>query len=558
MDQVGMIGRGVAPTRVIGNKIRHRREALGLTRKEVAESSGIHLSSVTRWEVRGVPNTFRRHDARQLAAVLGVSADWILDAQAPQDPATVETDADGTLRSELLAAGKRARMRREQLGIARHRLALQLQVRDGALRQWENSGIPHSITTDQAEAWEKALAMEPGWLLGKARASATPAGPVTAREVQATRTAAETIVAVGRVLAAGSTPRTVERNAELFAMRYGINAQGRTLASVASQHGITEGRACQILKLMRTRAPALPNEFVDVFHAIDAAAKQHLPCTTAHLEAVLRPLLGEGPSLEDAWRFARDFLATHLLSLEAYLFNSHARSGAADERVKAVHEMALAMISAVGAAHVGVLMGYAIELGWELDAVRSIRELVQTGHGFEWLDRPARAGQEWFWYGESARHNPIAQALRRVCSITDSAISVDVALGAVDRLREIRLNREERCSTQYPVPPAFVTMAALSRLKFIAGAHGRYRPAIRLDPKRELTEHEYRLFLAFRQHGPIVTWKVLASELVHTGQMSDLTLRALVSRSPILYTQSPGSWMLRGTWMPSAGELEEG
>ncbi|WP_152035597.1 hypothetical protein [Paraburkholderia caledonica] len=28
----------------IGNRIRHRREALGLTRKAVAESSGIHLS----------------------------------------------------------------------------------------------------------------------------------------------------------------------------------------------------------------------------------------------------------------------------------------------------------------------------------------------------------------------------------------------------------------------------------------------------------------------------------------------------------------------------------
>ncbi|MGY6125396.1 helix-turn-helix transcriptional regulator [Paraburkholderia strydomiana] len=557
MNRAGMIGRGVAPTRVIGDKIRHRREALGLTRKAVAEASGIHLSSITRWEVRGVPNTFDRHDARELGIVLGVSADWILDAQTPQDAATQEIGSDGTLRSDLLAAGKRARMRREQLGIARHRLALRLQVRDGALRQWENAGIPHSFSGEQAEAWEKALAVEPGWLLGKAAAPATPAESSSAGETQPSCTAAEIIIAVGRVLAAGSSSRTVERNAELFAMRYGINAQGRTLASVATQHGITESRACQILKLMRTGAPALPPEFLGVFHAIDATAKQHLPCTPARLEAALRPLLGEGPSIEDAWRFARDLLATHLLSLEAYLFNPPARSGAGDERVKAVHEMALAMISAVGAAHVGVLMGYAIELGWELDAVRSIREVVQTGHGFEWLDRPARAGQEWFWYGESARHNPIVQALRRVFSITDSVISLDIALGAVERLRELRLSREERCSTQYPVPPAFVTMAVLSRLKFIAGAHGRYRPAIRLDPERELTEQEHRLLMVFRRHGPIVTWKVLASELVHTGQMSDLTLRALVSRSPILCTQSPGSWMLRGARVTSAKQLEE-
>lgn len=552
-----MIGRGVAPTRVIGNKIRHQREALGLTRKAVAESTGIHLSSITRWEVRGVPNTFGPHDARQLGTVLGVSADWILDAQPLQDPTTEGIGACGTLRADLLAAGKRARMRREQLGIARHHLALRLQVRDGVLRQWENAGIPHSFSTDQAEAWEKALDVEPGWLLGKAGASAPTESPAAA-EAQPARTAAEIILAVGRVLAAGSTPRTVERNAELFAMRYGINAQDRTLASVAAQHGITEGRACQIFKLMRTRAPALPPEFVGIFRAIDAAAKQHLPCTPARLEAVLRPLLGEGPSIEDAWRFARDFLATHLLSLEAYLFSSPTPtpSGSGDERAKAVQEMALAMISAVGAAHVGVLMGYAIELGWELDAVRSIRELVQAGHGFEWLDRPARAGQEWFWYGESARHNPITQALRRVCSIAQSPFSLEVALGAVERLREARLSREERCATQYPVPPAFVTIAILSRLKFVAGAHGRYRAAIRLDPERELTEQEHRLFLALRRHGPTVTWSELASELVETGHMSELTLRALVSRSPIVSTQSPGVWMLRGTRLAAAEALE--
>lgn len=204
-----------------------------------------------------------------------------------------------------------------------------------------------------------------------------------------------------------------------------------------------------------------------------------------------------------------------------------------------------------------VLMGYAIELGWELDAVRSIRELVQTRHGFEWLDRPARAGREWFRYGESARHNPIIEALRRVCSITDSAISLDIALGAVERLREIRLSREERCSTQYPVPPTFVTIAILSRLKFIAGAHGRYRPAIRLDPKRELTEQEHRLFLAFLRRGPTVTWNELTSELVDTGQMSDLTLRALVSRWPIVCTQSPGVWILRDTRVTGVKKLKE-
>lgn len=431
-----------------------------------------------------MPNTSGPHDARQLGIALGVFADWILDAQPPQVPAAEEIGAAGTLRADLVAAGKRARMRREQLGIARHRLALRLQVRDGALRQWENSGIPHSFSAEQAEAWEKALAVEPGWLLGKTAAPATPAESPAAGEAQPTRTAAEIIVAVGRVLAAGSTSRTVERNAELFAMRYGINAQGRTPASVATQHGITESRACQILKLMRTKAPAFcrPNSWPFSKRLTQRRSNTCRAHRHASKQSCVR-YWARAPALRTPGA-SRETFSLRIFSRSKHICsNPPARSGAGDERIKAVHEMALAMISAVGAAHVGVLMGYGIELGWELDAVRSIREVVQTGHGFEWLDRPARAGQEWFRYGESARHNPIIQALRRVFSITDSVISLDIALGAVERLRELRLSREERCSTQYPAPPAFVTIAILSRLMFIAGAHGRYWPAIRLDPE---------------------------------------------------------------------------
>ncbi|TCG01089.1 hypothetical protein BZM26_10095 [Paraburkholderia strydomiana] len=548
-----MVERGPAPMQTIGNRIRHRREALGLTRKAVAESSGIHASSISRWEVRGVPKAFSQHDAQQLAQALGVSSDWILDKQGPHGLSTEAAGAGGTLRSELLAAGQRARMRREHLGIARSRLARQLQVRDRVLRQWEDDGVPHTFTRDQVATWEKALKVEPGWLLGE-QDTATPAESTAADEVQPTRSAAEIIVAVGRALAAGRKWSTVERNAELFAMRYGIKAQGRTLASVAMQHGITESRACQILTQMRANARDLPSEYVDAFRAIDTTANQHLPCSPERLEAVLRPLLGDGPTIQDAWRFARDYLDTHLITLEAHLFSAPDRSRAGDERARTVHEMAQAMISAVGAAHVSVLMGYAVELGWELDAIKAIRDLVQTGHGFEWLDRPERAAQEWFWYGESARHNPVTQALRRVCSIADSPFSLDVALGAVERLRELRLSREERCSMQYPVPPAFVTIAILSRLRFLAGSHGRYRPVTRLDPETELTAHEHRLFMALVRHGPSGTWNVLASELVRTGQIGELTLRALLSRSPIIYTQSPGVWALRGVRM-IAGHL---
>jgi transcriptional regulator with XRE-family HTH domain len=530
----------------IGNKIRKRREVLELSRKSVAEASGIHVASISRWETRGLPAYMPRHEVRQLERVLKVRAGWLFaeEEATPSDDPRIGPGA--TLQSSLQAAGDRARMRREQLGIARSHLAFKIEVRDLTLRQWENHGIPQGLSADKLDAWEKALQVEPGWLLGK-EAIATQASPQDLPEqlVASYGTAAEVILEVGRIYAQ-STAKRAERNASLFAMRYGVNAGGRTLAAIAAEHGITESRACQILGVMRNRAPALPDGLAAIFERIDATAKQHLPCAPEHLEAVLRPLLGDGPSIEDAWRFARDVFGKLLLSLETHLYDDSSVAPVEDERLAIVLGMAQSMISAVGAAHVGVLIGYAIEQGWSIEAVSSMKEMLQAGRGFEWLDRRERKSPEWFWYGETL-HNPVVTALRRVCAIAEVPIVTDVAMGAVERMRELRLSREERSSTQYPVPPGFIITAILSRLRFLAGSAGRFRPAVPLDPKTELPEQEYRLYQAFRRLGYSTTWEALAGDLVDTGEMSETTLRALLSRSPIVATQSPGVYVLRGT-----------
>ncbi|MDO5948149.1 helix-turn-helix transcriptional regulator [Burkholderia cepacia] len=526
--------------------MRKRRESLGLSRRSVSESSGIHLSSIARWETRGLPANVSLAEVRPLERALKVSAAWLLGAEVQSREVEQQMLPGATLQSNLHAAGERARMRREQLGIARSKLAFKIEVRDATLRQWENFGIPHSLGAEKLDAWEKALHVDPGWLLGKALLTTSEPPAVQTTAPARWSTATEVILEVGRIYAK-ATPRTSDRNASLFAMRYGVNANSRTLATVAKEYGITESRACQILGKMRDHAPKLPRELGDIFDLIEATARQHLPCDSGQLEAVLRPLLGGELSIEDAWRFAHDVFGKVLLSLETHLYDNFVPAPLQDERVVIVQEMARSMISAVGAAHVGVLMGYAIEQGWSIESVRSIREMVQAGQGFEWLDRRERKSPEWFWYGETLRHNPVIVALRRVCAIAEVPIVTDVAMGAVERMREVRLSREERCSTQYPTPPWFVTTAILSRVQFLAGAAGRYQPALHLDPKRELTEQEYRLYSAFRQHGCLTTWEELAEDLVDTGNMSEATLQALLSRSPIVITQSPGVFMLRGS-----------
>lgn len=544
------------PEIAIANRIRKRREALGLSRKSVAESSGIHLSSVTRWERRGVPAYMSRStDVRRLERALKVSAGWVFSTEHPAEGDEPQISPEASLQARLRTAGDRARMLRETLGIARNHLALRLEVRDVTLRQWENAGVPHSLGADKIDAWEKALQVEPGWLMGKDPAAPSVSlQPLQAGPAAANRTAAQVILEAGRILAL-ATPKTAERNAALFAARYGVNGGGRTLATVASEYGITESRACQILGAMRKRASELPAEFAGTFDLLDATAKQHLPCTPEHLETALRPQLGEGLLIEDAWRFAMDILEKPLLSLETHLYDDSAVAPVENERTAIVRQMAQSMITAVGAAHVGVLMGYAIELGWSIEAVGSIREVIQKGQGFEWLDRRERKNPEWFWYGESLRNNPVIVALRRVSSVADAPIVADVAMGAVERIRELRLSREERCATQYPVPPWFVTTAILARAGFLAGAPGRYRPATPLDPKSELTEQEYRLYSAFKRYGPTMSWETLAADLVDTGEMNEMTLRGLLSRSPIVVTQSLGVYTLRGA-SPCAAPAE--
>lgn len=52
-----------------------------------------------------------------------------------------------------------------------------------------------------------------------------------------------------------------------------------------------------------------------------------------------------------------------------------------------------------------------------------------------------------------------------------------------------------------------------------------------------------------------MSWETLAADLVDTGEMNEMTLRGLLSRSPIVVTQSLGVYTLRGA-SPCAAPAE--
>ncbi|MBN3761032.1 hypothetical protein [Burkholderia sp. Ac-20365] len=529
------------------NRARRRRETLGLSRKFVADNSTISLASLSRWEKIGVPVHLSRSDTSSWERVLNVPGGWLF-GKTEREPKPPAGKAEATDR--LRAAGARARARREELNLSRTKLALAIAVRDSRLRQWEIDGIPHSVSEGTIAAWEAALQVAPGWLLGRSGGTASPTRkPAAERVLSSGNTAAKAITEASSLLACG-TATTSARNAALLAKRYGVNApHGTGLAVIARDFGITESRACQLVgdMLQIASESGLPASVVAVFDVIEATAKQHLPCSPSQMERVLRPLLGDSLSIADASRFAREILGKPLLTLESYLNDLGSTESVDDQRTVVVRNMARAMIRAVGAAHLGVLIGQAIQLGWDLDAVRSIRDHLQAIQGFEWLEQRGRDNPEWFWFGETADDNPVIVAIRRVCSVADAALTTDVAMGAIERVRALRIGRDERSSSApYPTPPWLVTAEILNRTSFLGFMKGRYRATVQLDPSRELTGKEYDLYQELLRHGFVVSKQTLTASLLDAGKMDLSTLQNLLSRSPIIMSQSVGVYVLRG------------
>ncbi|MFP3637429.1 helix-turn-helix domain-containing protein [Paraburkholderia sp. SIMBA_054] len=549
-------GKHISREMEAANRARRRREMLGLSRKFVAENSTISMSSLSRWEKSGIPLHLSPHEALSWERVLGVPGGWLFGNKAGRERAAIRGSGG---EPDLRAAGARARARRESLGLARTTVALAIVVRDSRLRQWEIDGVPRSLSAHTIAAWEAMLQVEPGWILGRNGAAALAPRPSEGESIVPTITAAQAITEASSIFACGR-PQTAERNAALFAKRYGVNApHGTGLAVIGEEFGLTESRACQIVGVMLAIASesGLPERLVQVFQTIEATVKRHLPCAPEQLERILRPMLGDSLSIPDATRFARDVLGKPLLALEAYIEEVASLESGEDQTVIALKAMSRTMIRAVGAAHVGLLMGQTLQLGWDAEVVRSIREILPTIEGFEWLGEQDGDNPEWFWFGEETDNNPVILAIRRVCSVAAAPLTADALMGAIDRARALRTGRDERRSTPFPMPPWHVTTDIFARASFFADKTGRYRANTQLDPSSELTGMEYELYQEFLRHRFVADRQTLSRRLVDTGKMESATLSNLLARSPIVASHAIGIYVLRGARL-AADALTQG
>ena len=315
----------------IGQRLRERRRALGLTQAELAGRAGVAQSKFVHWEKGRWPNAIATATVDALEGALQAPQGWLLshDMEPLPDPVfnggrAAVREQGGDLQARIPPArcreiGPHARRLREELGLSVAEVARACAVSTPTLLQWEQGTFPKALTAARLHAWERALLLAPDQLL------APPAAHPGLRDGRwrvvvkaetletAIRRVAECLATRGRNLVRPEQPLDAKacRDAELLAHRYGLGTRRWPLIDVAVAYGITLSHAHQTVAGMIVRAAQFEFE-IAVLDAIVEASAAGLPSTTAVADGRMRDLLGPSLSVERAAAFAIEILARRI------------------------------------------------------------------------------------------------------------------------------------------------------------------------------------------------------------------------------------------------------
>ncbi|WP_321919648.1 helix-turn-helix domain-containing protein [Paraburkholderia tropica] len=543
--------------RQAGIRARMRREELGLSRQALATLSGISGFVLRRGETRGIPRYLADRERQAWEKALNVPAGWLLELDemaVPGDP--------------YAEAGQRANARREMLGITRRAVAAYLGISIRTLANWERIGAPSRIKGAQIVAWERALKVAPGWLLGTESSAAESVEKTLLRSMAPDASSAilEIVKCIATARFETFAPGEVRDDkvrvsATILSQRYGGDPTVRmSLAAIAERHGIVESRVSQILKALNTTAQRFNIE-ASAFERIRAKAKLHLPCPLHELEVVLHPLLGGGLAVETVNRFSTDILGSPLFAfakrqvngrLESFATTPEAGDSVADVSTHdtAIVAMAHAMIRVAGVAHMGLLKTYATEQGWATDVIAKIAAVVERTMGFEWLDASERDKPQWFWFrGRATERNVILEATRRVLAVATGDIALSEILGAIDRLRAIRAKHAVFSSMFDVQPPTRIVWRLLQLQTWLAvlGPEERIRSLQKIEPQNVLPPSEQVVHDALCEAGGVATRAWLFARVVKNGRMDEASFRTALLYAPSIARPYQGLYGVCGS-----------
>ncbi|MEX3968189.1 helix-turn-helix domain-containing protein [Paraburkholderia sp. EG286B] len=314
----------------IGQRLRDRREAVGLTQCELARQLGVGESTYVHWERGRLPGSVAEGMVRALEAALQVPQGWLLDHEVLPLPEPVldaanaqasQRGCDGLptriSRARCRELGPHARRLREELGLSVAEVTQACGVSRPTLLQWEGGAFPKTLTADRLRAWARALLLAPEQLL------ALPAPHpgvhdgrwrvvIEAETLEAAiHRVAQCLATRGRNLLRPGQPldKRARRNADLLAHRYGIGSHRGPLVDVAVSYGMAATELRKTVARLITRSAQFAFE-IPVLDVVVTAGG--LSSATAIADDRVRDLLGPSLSMERAAAFAGEILSRRI------------------------------------------------------------------------------------------------------------------------------------------------------------------------------------------------------------------------------------------------------
>lgn len=486
--------------KLLGERAKRRRKHLRIKGFACAQSMGVSPSTLCLMEtaLRVTPNP---EVESKWEAALQVEPGWLrnpeikdrsgpvflLDGHAVPASVLEPVQLSMELRQQL---AERAKQRRVALGKTVGYAARGIGVQRAVLAQMERC-LRKKPNPAVDEPWEAVLEVPTGWLrdIGqptpdvavepKTRALSTPPdGWCTAsdmiRGVGAWLSRSMGKIRNGAVRTTNLLDLTEleRRNADMFAMRYGVCGENATtLESVGQHFGMTRERVRQIIAKLLEQAVNLQVETQILDHLREEIGKL-TPGRTLDIEATLRPILGESLGIWSAQRFASEVLATKIAAFAKSPFSQSDvdrdtvvldQSQADDSYARTIRSVCRGMVRSCGAANLFFVAGYiSQEMGRSVD-VKDVLLTAFRAPGFEWLSEP----DGWFWFGEQDGENRLVNVARKVMAAAQCKVDVDQLHQAMGRSQRW-LDNSREARRFFVEAPAEVLTKVLSRVSWLA------------------------------------------------------------------------------------------
>lgn len=439
------------------------------------------------------------------------------------------------------------------------RLAKRLRVSQSSVGQWESRHPGRAVPSiDRLEQISKLLkvALPEHWHreIGAQRALKLPVrSPLRRRSVPKQAGAASVsgeIRAVARVLASiAGIPRYLDRNAELFAQRYGVmGPDAATLQACGDRFGMTRERARQICERMLERGRAFGIEW-DRTQSLELAevVRQSHPMSIEGADEAFRGRLGEALGIADARRFAGEVLGVKLPFVllpvrieipgppEGLLFVP----GDLPEWVECAVTHAKRLVRHSGAAHLNLLYALVVhELRAFIDPAE-FRHTLTALPRFQWL------GEPWFWFGPEGSGNRMVDRAIELLAVAGRHVDIETIHAGLSRYTRTRVSAiSDEAGVLVPVGVLLEVLKASP--EFIVKQTDDVALAKPVSPDTLLSDSACALYEFMHARGGVAARSELNAAFIRTSRLNPVTMSVTLAIHPIFRQLDRGLFALRG------------